>query len=79
MGQNSAVRGDFARFSRERELTKNILVIHEKVYEPGKIFYPACLVFTNEERFRILEPKRRILHDAIPEIWERIAYVIQKS
>jgi signal recognition particle subunit SEC65 len=59
------------------QLRDAVKKVHNDVYEPDKIYYPRAFVFTQEERAQLVYPKARMLYDVIPEIWEKIAELVQ--
>lgn len=61
----------------KNQLRDIINKVHNDVYEPGNIYYPRAFVFTEEERAQLVYPKAIMLYDVIPEIWEKIAEIVQ--
>ena len=62
---------------KKNDLKQRIKEIHNSVYENGRIFYPPGLFFSDEDRLRLLFPKAQIIYDGLPEIWEKIAEIVQ--
>jgi hypothetical protein len=64
--------------TKKNDLKNIIKEIHDRIYENGRIFYPPGLFFSNEDRLRILFPKAQIIYNVLPEVWEKIAEIVQE-